>query len=74
MGEGVNRIEYVMGVLCSVKKEKFADGYHDVYTFTVDGWNECAVTSLRSAERVIRGRLDSSVRNTLGIDKKGGEG
>lgn len=69
----MSRIEYVYGVPCCVQKEKFPDGYHDVYTFTVDGWDECSVTGLRAAKRTIHGRLDTAVRNTLGIDKKGGE-
>ena len=69
----MSRIEYVCGVPCTVKKKKFADGYHDVYTFTVDGWGECSVTGLRAAKRTIQGRMDAAVRNTLGIDKKGGE-
>ena len=70
----MKRIEYVFGVPCSVQREKFKDGYNDVYTFTVDGWGECSVTGLRAAKRTIQGRLDAAVRNTLGIDKKGGEG
>ena len=66
----MSRIEYVCGVPCSVRKEKFADRYHDVYTFTVDGWGECSVTGLRATKRTIQGRMDTAVRNTLGIDKK----
>lgn len=57
----------IYGVPCVVKREKFPDGYHDVYTFTVDGWEECSVTGLRATKRVIGGRLDSAVRNTLGM-------
>ena len=51
----------IMGVKCVVK-----DGY---YTFTVPGWDECTVYGYSAARRVIRGRFDAAVRNTLGIDK-----
>ena len=63
------RIEYVYGVPCTVTREKFPDGYHDVYTFAVDGWSECSVTGLRAAKRTIQGRLDSAVRRTFGLDQ-----
>lgn len=56
------------GISCVVTQENFADGKHDVYRFTVPGWPECAVTGRRTARRVIRGRLDPAVRNTMGID------
>ena len=63
------RIVFVDGIKCKVHKERFPDGrYLDVYTFTVPGWDECTVTGVRTAKRVIRGRLDPAVRNTLGID------
>ena len=43
--------------------------YFDVsYTFTVPGWDECSIYGLRDTKRVIHGRLDPAVRNTLGID------
>ena len=61
------RLEYIYGIPCKVKREKFPDGYHDVYTFKVDGWQECSVTGRRAAKRVINGRLDPAVRNTLQI-------
>ena len=61
------RTEKIYGIECKVTREKFPDGYHDVYTFTVDGWKECSVTGLRAAKRVIDGRLNTAVRNTLGI-------
>lgn len=59
---------FVGGIECRVRSEKFPDGkWRDVYRFTVPGWSECKVTGLRAAKRVIRGRLDPAVRNTLGI-------
>ena len=63
----MSRIEYVYGVRCVVTGEKFADIYYDVYTFTVPGWEQCTVIGLSATKRVIRGRLDPAVRNTLGI-------
>ena len=66
-----DRIECIFGIPCKVKREKFTDGYHDVYTFTVDGWNECSVTGRRAAKRVIGGRLDPAVRNTMLKPPKG---
>jgi len=58
----------VLGIDCEVTREKFPDGEHDVYRFTVPGWPECPVTGLRAAKRVIKGRLDPAVRNTLGME------
>ena len=44
--------EIISGIRCMVHKQKFPDGkYRNVYRF----------------KRVIRGRLDPVVRNTLGI-------
>lgn len=68
---GEERIEYVCGIPCKVNSEKFPDGYHDVYTFKVDGWQECSVTGRRAAKRVINGRLDTAVRNTMLKPPKG---
>ena len=57
------------GIECKVHGEKFPDGrWRDVYRFTVPGWEECTVTGLRATKRVINGRLDPAVRNTLGIE------
>ena len=58
---------YVYGIKCIVKKEQFPDGKHETYTFTVDGWEECTVTGLKAAKRVINGRLNSATRRTLGM-------
>lgn len=67
MGNG--RAEVVLGIQCMVRREKFPDGrYRDVYRFTVPGWPECSTTGIRSAKRMIHGRLDPAVRNTLGIE------
>ena len=58
----------VSGVECKVHSEKFPDGkWRDVYRFTVPGWEECSITGLRETKRVIRGRLDPVVRDTLKI-------
>lgn len=58
----------VSGVECKVHSEKFLDGkWRDVYRFTVPGWEECSITGLRETKRVIRGRLDPVVRDTLKI-------
>ena len=59
--------ERIYGIDCEVTQEKFQDGKHSVYRFTVPGWQECVVTGRRAAKRVINGRLDAAVRNTLGI-------
>ena len=59
--------ERIYGIDCDVTQEKFPDGKHSVYRFTVPGWPECKATGKRAAKRVIHGRLDPAVRNTLGI-------
>ena len=60
---------FVDGIACKVHREKFPDGrWRDVYRFTVPGWDECSITGLRETRRVIKGRLDPAVRNTMGID------
>lgn len=67
--------ERIDGIDCEVTQEQFPDGKQSVYRFTVPGLPECAVTGRRAAKRVIHGRLDAAVRNTLGIDRpQGGEG
>lgn len=58
----------VYGIECKVHSERFPDGkWRDVYRFTVPGWDECTVTGIRAAKRVIYGCIDPAVRNTLGI-------
>ena len=52
--------ETIQGIACQRKGK--------VYTFTVPGWDECSIYGLRDTKRVIHGRLDPAVRNTLGID------
>lgn len=61
--------ERIDGIDCEVTQEQFPDGKHSVYLFAVPGWPECTVTGRRAARRVIHGRLDAAVRNTLGIDR-----
>lgn len=57
----------IMGVTCKVEPQRFPDGRtRPVYTFTCPGWDECTVTGYRAAKRVIRGRTDPAVLNTLG--------
>ena len=68
---GEERIECVCGIICKVNSEKMPDGNHDVYTFKVDGWEECSITGRRAAKRVINGRLDAAVRNTMMKPPKG---
>lgn len=56
------------GIACIVKPERFPDGRtRPTYTFTCPGWDECTVTGIRAAKRVIRGRTDPVVLLTLGI-------
>ena len=60
------RTEIINGIPCKVSRKEFPDGYHDVYTFTVPGWDECSITGRKEARRVINGRCDAAVRNTMG--------
>ena len=58
------------GIRCNIIKWRFRSTkgrYHTGYRFTVPGWPECIITGLRATRRVIRGRLNPDVRNTLGI-------
>lgn len=69
MKEKTESTVLLYGVECKVHGEKFPDGrWRDVYRFTVPGWEECSVAGLRETKRVIQGRLDPAVRNTLGIE------
>ena len=64
------QIEMVMGIPCEIIKWRWAGSksrYSIAYRFTVPGWDECTVSGVAAAERVIRGRLDAAVRNTMGI-------
>lgn len=59
----------IYGIKCYAKKEKFPDGkWRITYRFTVPGWEECTVTGIRAAKRVIHGRLDPFARNVMGIE------
>lgn len=63
------RIVYVYGIKCTVKKAKCLDGIkRDEYTFTVPGWEQCSIIGLNATKRVINGRLNAAVRNTMGMD------
>lgn len=63
------RVVVIDGVKCAVHHEKGWNGkYVNRYTFTVPGWEECTVTGIESARRTIRGRWNTAVRNTLGIN------
>jgi hypothetical protein len=62
--------EVIYGVRCDVRLTEFSGKRCEIYTFTVPGWRECSVTGRRAAQRVIRGRLDPAVRNTLRIDEE----
>lgn len=56
----------VDGITCKVTPHTFPDGRtRALYTFTCPGWDECTVTGLRAAKRVIRGRTDPAVLATL---------
>ena len=56
------KTEYVSGVLCAVNSERMGDGKkHDVYTFTVPGWEKCSVTGKAAAKRMIDARLSPAV-------------
>lgn len=57
----------ILGIDCEVRKEIFHQTF-EIYTFTVPGWDECTVTGMAAARRVIGGRLDMATRNTLEID------
>lgn len=57
----------IYGIECFLEEEKFPGGKKTTYRFTVPGWEECKVVGIRNAKRVINGRLDAAVRNTLGI-------
>ena len=61
-------IEYISGIPSVVAVESFPGGQHMTYRFTVPGWRECCVAGKKAAQRVIRGRTDSAVINTLRID------
>ncbi len=71
------RVEMINGIKCAVVKIHFpAESgsseaakwrWFNAYRFAVPGWPECTITGLAAARRVIRGRTDPAVINTLGI-------
>lgn len=59
------------GIRCEIIKwlpRAIKGRYFIAYRFTVPGWPECVITGLRDTRRVIRGRLDPTVRILRGID------
>lgn len=55
------------GIKCETETVTCGDGKkRTAYTFTVPGWDECTIIGLRAAKRVIHGRTDPAVLNTLG--------
>ena len=63
-------IVVIAGVACEIVKWRWAGSkgrYNKAYRFTVPGWPECTISGKAAAERVILGRLNSAVRNTMGI-------
>ena len=68
------------GINCEVVKIHFpvdaVDGkwqWYDAYRFTAPGWDECTIVGLAAAKRVIRGRTDPTVLNTMGINPHNNE-
>lgn len=64
-------VQMIDGISCEIIKWRFRSvkgSYHIAYRFTVPGWPECEITGLRATRRIIRGRTDLAVRNTLGIE------
>lgn len=60
----------VLGIPCKIWKVKDGAGNRTfAYRYTVPGWDECTTIGLRETKRVISARLDTSVRNTLGLDR-----
>jgi hypothetical protein len=66
------------GILCDVLKIHLPVGdsksvsdkwaWYTAYRFTAPGWPECTIIGLAAAKRVIRGRTDPAVLNTLRIN------
>lgn len=57
----------ISGIECDTETIICGDGKkRTLYTFTVPGWDRCSVTGFRAAQRVIRGRTNPAVLNTLG--------
>lgn len=62
---------YIDGIRCEIIKWRFhavKGRYNTAYKFTVPCWPECEITGKKEAKRVIHGRMDPAVRNTLGIE------
>ena len=75
------RSETINGIRCDLVKIHFPANngdtesakwkWHTAYRFKAPGWPECTIVGLAAAKRVIRGRTDPAVLNTLGIDVYG---
>lgn len=64
-------IVHILGIPCEVVLWRHIGSkgrFNRAFSFTVPGWEPCTVTGEAAAERVIRGRLDLAVRNTLNIN------
>ena len=67
--------ETIDGIKCEVIKKHYPvnkpDGpwrWYNAYRFTAPGWEECTIVGRTAAKRVIGGRTDLAVLNTLGIN------
>jgi hypothetical protein len=70
--------ENIDGINCEIIKKHFpvdkTDGpwrWYNAYRFTAPGWEECTIVGRAAAKRVISGRTDPAVLNTLGINPYG---
>ena len=63
--------EMLDGIECNTWKVKDGNGtVRTAYCFKVPGWDRITVLGKRAAKRVIRGRSNAAVRNTLGIKEE----
>lgn len=63
--------EMLDGIECNTWKMKDGKGtVCTAYCFKVPGWDRITVLGKRAAKRVISGRSDAAVRNTLGIKEE----
>lgn len=63
--------EMLDGIECNTWKVKDGNGtVRTAYCFKVPGWDRITVLGKKAAKRIIRGRSDAAVRNTLGIKEE----
>ena len=63
--------EMLDGIECNTWKVKDGNGtVRTAYCFKVPGWDRITVLGKKAAKRIIRGRSDAAVRNTLGIKEQ----